>query len=182
MIEPKTKEIDGCTYTYNPLLLKPARLLFNKLLNRFGPAIASAVEGLESADFDTDSEVLEAIGTASQSAGNLMRELVKGLDEKFHAELCDKLAAQTQVDEAGNGNLVPLTQVRELLFAQNLTTEFKVVLFCLEVQYQDFLAPLRSLAEGALAARAAAGSRSASLKGSIGQSTGSPFQSDTATA
>ncbi len=173
MLQIEEREIDGKRYQYQPLMLKEARKLFDKLVKHFGPAIAAAVEGLEGADLGEGSDDLsKAVGNIADSAGGFIREVVNGLDEKTHAEICDTLARQTRVDFDGDGKLVPLWDIREMLFGKNLVTEFKVVAFCLEVQYADFLGPLRRAASMAVALRAKAVSNSGSQKPSIGQSTG----------
>lgn len=182
MLEVEENEIDGLTYQYSPLMLKPARALFDKLIQRFGPAIANAVEGLQGADLTDDMEVDEALGNVAGSAAGLLRGVVDGLDPKFHAELCDTFAKQTLVDVEGDGNMLPLVGVRELLFGRKLLTEAKVVMWCLKVQYADFLEPMQTLATTAIALRATAGSRSTSRPGSIGSPIESPQATDTATA
>lgn len=182
MLEAQENEIDGLTYQYTPLMLKPARALFDKLVQRFGPAIANAVEGLQGADLSDGMEIDEALGNVAGSAAGLLRGAVDGLDPKFHAELCDTLAKQTLVDVEGDGNMLPLTKVRDLLFGRKLLTEAKVVMWCLKVQYEDFLEPMQTLATTAIALRATAGSRSSSPKESTGLPIESPQAKDTATA
>lgn len=177
MLDAEENDIDGLTYQYTPLMLKPARQLFDKLIQRFGPAVANAVEGLQGADLDDEMEIEHALGNVAGSAAGLLRGVVDGLDPKFHAELCDTLAKQTLVDIEGDGNLVPLQTVRELLFGRKLLTEAKVVMWCLKVQYDDFLEPMQTLATTAIALRAK-GSRSSSPQAS----TGSPIESPPATA
>lgn len=185
MLEPETTEIDGRTYEYTPLMLKPARNLFDKLLQRFGPAVASAVEELNEADIQKGMSGEEAIGSATKSLGGLMRGLVAGLDPKFHEELATTLAKQTRVEwgnDDGEQKMMALTDVRELLFGRRIMTEFEVIIWCLRVQYADFLEPLQSLVSTALTLRAKAVSHSDSPKGSTGIFTGSPSARDTPTA
>lgn len=186
MLDVEEKEIDGRTYRYQPLMLKPSRTLFDKLVQRFGPALANALDGLQSADIGEEMEVMQALGSLSGSAAGLLRGVVQGLDSKTHAEICDTLAKQTTVEwsneETGQTKYLPLADVRELLFGRNLLTEFRVVAFCLQVQYEDFLAPVQSLATTAMALRAKAGSRSGSPKASTGLPIESPQANDTPTA
>ena len=185
MLEIESKEIDGRTYHYQPLTLKPARTLFDKLLQRFGPAVADAVEGLKDAELNEDSDITEALGSIAGSAAGLLRGAVQGLDAKTHAELCDTVAKQTKVDmeneETGETQQMGLMAVRELIFGKSILTEFRVILFALQVQYEDFLAPMQNLAQTAMALRAKASS-SNSQRGLTGSSTGSQPVSDTATA
>jgi hypothetical protein len=183
MLETHEKEIDGRTYVYQPLMLKPARALFDRLVQRFGPAIATAVEKLQDAELTEEMELGEALGHVAGSAGGLIRGIVTGLDAKTHAEISDQIAKQIRVKaEDDSTKLVPLNDLRELLFGRNLLTEFKVIAFALEVQYWDFLEPLRNLSNTALAFRAKAGLHSRSRMGSTGISTESPQANDTPTA
>lgn len=175
MLDIEEKEIDGRVYRYQPLMLKPARKLFDKLVQRFGPAVANGLDGLGEAQIDDGSEVTEALGNLAKSAAGVMRGVVEGLDEITHAHICDTLAKQTTVEwtneDSGQSAFMQLTEVRELLFGKNLLTEMKVVAFCLGVQYEDFLAPVQSLAVNAMALRAKASSQSTYQKVSIGTPT-----------
>lgn len=179
MLETHEKEIDGRRYVYQPLMLKPARALFDKLLQRFGPALATGVEKLQDAHLTEDMELGEALGNIAGSAGGLIKGIVIGLDAKTHAEISDIIAKQMMVQaEDDNTKMQSLTDIRELIFGRNLLTEFKVIAFALEVQYWDFLEPLRNLSNIALAFRAKAALRSKSPKGSIGGSIGSQQVND----
>ncbi len=44
MLDPEHKEIDGTEFCYQPMMLKQSRKQFDQLSQRFGPAIASAIE------------------------------------------------------------------------------------------------------------------------------------------
>lgn len=182
MLEAQEREIDGLKYTYQPLMLKPARALFDKLVQRFGPAISMAIERLTDAEVTEDMPLEEALGHVASSAGGLIKGVVNGLDSKTHNEIADIVAKQTTVDMENNGNMMPLTDARELLFGCNLLTEFKVIAFALEVQFADFLEPMRNLSQVALAFRAKAGLRSDSRKESTGTYTESRQAQDTPTA
>ena len=177
MLDIEEKEIDGRVYRYQPLMLKPARKLFDKLVQRFGPAIANGLDGLHDAQIDDGVELTEALGHVAKSAAGVLRGVVEGLDENTHAHICDTLAKQTTVewgDDNGQTKHMPLTEVRELLFGKNLLTEMRVVMFCLGVQYEDFLAPVQSLAINAMSLRAKASSQSIYRKVSTGTPTESP--------
>lgn len=179
MLEPQEKLIDGHKYSYQPLMLKPARALFDKIVQRFGPAISQAVERLQDANLTEDMPLEQALGHVAGSASGLIDGIVKGLDPKTHEEIADTVAKQMTVDTEGEGNMLPLMQVRDLLFGSNLLTEFKVIRFALEVQYHDFLSPLQNLAQYALAFRAKAESRLDLRKGSTGISNESQRAGDT---
>jgi hypothetical protein len=190
MLDKEEKEIDGNVYRYEPLKLKAARALFDKLVQRFGPAIANAVEGLKEAEeLDENMEVTEALGMLSGSFAGMLRGIVDGLDERTHASLADTLCTQLEVEvplnpdePEGERAFMPLKSMREQLFARKLLTESRVLVFCLRVQFEDFLEPMQRLVATSVSLRATAASRSSSRKGSTGLRTESPSAADTATA
>jgi len=174
--------IDGTDFLYRPLDLKEARALFDKLAQRFGPAIASAVEGLGSAKLDVNMEFTAALGGITDSAGGLVRGVVSGLDPEFHAWLADHLAARTEFRLADSGNMVPLKTIHRMeLFRGKLLTEMKLIGWCLSVEYSDFLEPVRGLAQYAISLRATASSHFNSHQESTGSSSESPQASASAT-
>ncbi len=171
MLDAQETEIDGTVFRYQPMMLKKSRGMFAQLSQRFGPAIASAVEGLGDADLSPDMEITQALGTITQSAGGLLRGVVGALDPAYHEKLANELAAQTQYQKEAGG-FVPLdNSTREVMFGANLLTEYKLIVWCLGIQYSDFLAPLRGLGQQALALRGMAGSVSKSPEGLTGLST-----------
>lgn len=190
MLEKEETEIDGNLYRYEPLKLKPARALFDKLVQRFGPAIANAIEGLKDADeLDDGLEVTEALGMLSGSFAGMIRGVVDGLDEKTHSKLADDLCLQLEVEVPldpnepdGERAYMPLKAMREQLFAKRLLTESKVLVFCLRVQFEDFLEPMQRLVTTSVSLRATAASRSSSPKASTGLHTESPRATATPTA
>lgn len=177
LLPPEEKTIDGIDFMYQPLMLKQSRAMFDKLAQRFGPAVASAIEGLSEAQIDGDMELAQALGGVTQSAGGLIRGVVGALDPSYHAALADELAKQTQYRNE-SGNWVPLgDDVRQMMFGCRLLTETKLIAWCLGVQYSDFLAPLRRLAMQAVSLRGMA----ISALDSRQVSTGSPTESPPAT-
>jgi hypothetical protein len=186
MLEQEEKEIDGRRYIYQPLMLKPARSLFDKLVQKFGPALADGVAGLEAANLSEEQEFVESLGSIAGSAAGLLRGAVEGLDAKTHEYVADVIAAQMKVEltnDDGDTQVMELKKVRDLIFGKNLLTEFYVIAFALEVQYSDFLEPMQRAATMAIALRAkGAESRSTYPKGSSGRSTESPQASASATA
>ncbi len=182
MLEPEEKEIDGIVFKYQPMMLKPSRAMFDGLAQRFGPAIASAVEGLSEADINSDMEFSAMLGNVSKSAGGLLRGVVAGLDPAYHAKLADELAKQTEYKIEG-GNFVALgPDIREMMFGAKLLTETKLIAWCLGVQYADFLEPLRNLGMSAMSLRGMAVSASPSPRESTGSSIESPPAPSIATA
>ena len=180
MLEVKEKTIDGHDFKYHPLMATPARELLDKLIRMFGPSIAAAVEGLDSAEIDVNMNVTSILGSAMGSVGGSVRELSEALQPAFHHKLVEDLGSHTQWRNE-EGNYVPLKkELREVLFATNLLTEFKWLAFCLEVQFSDFFGLFQTLAGQAVALRAMASeSKSGSRRGSTGISSESPPMSDT---
>ncbi len=182
MLEPEEKEIDGIGFKYQPLMLKQSRAMFDGLAQRFGPAIASAVEGLSEADINSDMEFSAMLGNVSKSAGGLLRGVVAGLDPTYHEKIANELAKQTEYKNEG-GSYVPLEPaVREVMFGAKLLTETKLIAWCLSVQYSDFLEPLRTLGMSAMSLRGMAVSALGSPPGSTGSSIESPPVPSTPTA
>lgn len=161
MLEAQEREIDGSVYWYQPLMATPARELLDQLIRKFGPAFAAAVEGLENADLNLDQDTVnvgEILGTVTESIGGSIREAVRGLEAPFHHKLVEQLGKQSQIKNTETQNqFVPLSKdIREVHFATNLLSEFKWIAFCLEVQYSDFFALLRTTAARAVAFKAQA--------------------------
>jgi len=175
MLETKERTIDGYDFKYYPLMATPARELLDKLIRMFGPSIAAAVEGLEGADVGVDMKVTDILGSAMGSIGGSLREIAGAVQPAFHHKLVEDLGKQTEWRNE-EGNFVPLKKdMREVLFATNLLTEFKWIAFCLEVQFSDFFGLFQTLAGQAVALRAMANeSRSKSQRGSTGISNESP--------
>lgn len=179
MLDPQEKEIDGTVFQYHPLTLKASRALFDKLAQRFGPAIASAIEGLNSAQIEAGMEFTETLGGLAAPAGGLLRGLASGLDPAFHAEVADTLARKT-LYQTDDGKFAQLEPVREALLG--VMMEAKLIGWCLSVQYADFLAPLRDLSMQAVSLRGMAVSALESRRGSTGSPIASPSPTNTATA
>ncbi|MDP6424346.1 MAG: hypothetical protein QGG14_06355 [Planctomycetota bacterium] len=190
MLEKEESEIDGNVYRYQPLKLKPARALFDRVVQSFGPAIANALEGLKDAEeLDEDMDVTVALGALSGSFAGMLRGVVDGLDERTHAKLADDFAKQLEVEVPldpnepdGERAFMPLESMREQLFGRRLLTEGKVIVFCLRAQFEDFLEPVQRIAMQATALRAKVVSSSSSRKESTGSRTVSPQAVGTPTA
>ena len=174
MIESVETTIDDVEYRFMPLMADPARKNLDELLKRFGPAIASVIEGLNGTnkieDFDMDkTEDAELIKVFSRSLGGGIREFTQALSSHFHKELVDVFL--TQVDVKEDGSWVKLTSSkRQMLFGTKLATETRLLVFCLGAQYSDFFGPLRTAIMSAALKMTVRQSNSNSLKTSIGQS------------
>lgn len=177
-LEQVEKEIDGITFRYQPLLATPARKLLDDLVQRFGPAVASFVEGLDKADgLNLDTEVNEAalLGGVTRPFGMSLREVFKSMDPKFHADLAEQLGKQSVMVREDGTEPVMNRPIRDVEFATNLFREFKWIAFCLSVQFTDFLEPLQQISLRTVALRAMANtSQSNSTSQSTGTSIGSP--------
>ncbi len=159
MIESTTREIDGVTFKFTPMMATKARELLDQLLQRFGTPFGKALEALDQADkltLDADTaNPVAMVGQMAAPVGVALAELTGKLDPKFHADLVKTLARQTMVVGDG-GEEVPLTTDIEIRFATKLMTEAKWIWFCLECQYADFLGLFQSTALQAVAAKAMA--------------------------
>ena len=183
MLEPEETTIDEHEFRYHPLTLKPARKLFDELSQRFGPAIASAIEGLGKANSDQDMEFSEMLGGVTDSAGGLIRGVVAGLDPTFHAKLADTLANTTLYKGPDMDDFAKLTgDRREFFVATSMLTETELIGWCVSVQYADLLAPLRDLSLQAVSLRSVTASALHSRKEQTGLHTASPQAINTATA
>ena len=172
MLETQDRTIDGVTFRYQPMMAKPARELFDKLLQAYGPALAAAVEALEKAeDLDLESDVAEMLGAVIGSVGGSIREITFATSPVFHREIAEALHKQSMIKN-DDGNFVPLAgSTAEMLFGTKLLTEAKFIGYCLEVQFSDFFELFKTGAMRALAMKAAANqSRFGSPKISTGTS------------
>jgi hypothetical protein len=171
-LEPTQKEIDGILFEYRPLLATPARGLLNKLIGKFGPALAGAIEELKKAgDFDMDADVSELPMLFGDALGALVREISLGADANFHNGVVDLLRKQSSAQNT-DGNMQPLgtgtgvNMYAEQLFAVHQLRELKWIAFCLEVQFSDFLGGLREAGSALMATKATkAAQKSDSPKG-----------------
>ena len=122
MIESTTREIDGVTFKFTPMMATKARELLDQLLQRFGTPFGKALEALDQADkltLDADTaNPVAMVGQMAAPVGVALAELTGKLDPKFHADLVKTLARQTMWGVAGAGE-VPLTPAIDIGFASN---------------------------------------------------------------
>lgn len=87
-----------------------------------------------------------------------MRSFSEALSENFHKELVNTLAKNTlfkkDSDDAEDKFIQLAKDEIEVLFGTRLTTEFKWIWFCLEVQYADFFEPLKKTVQRAIVSKA----------------------------
>jgi hypothetical protein len=188
MIETHEKEIDGVRYRFKPLMAKAARDQLDQLIQKFGPAFASAIKGLQNAgtyDADKEANILEMLPAVAGSIGGAIESFCGALTPAYHANLVRTFFHQVSMEDTVNGQEAwPLLSPDrcEIHFATRLLSETKVLCWCLEVQYADFFGLFRQgLMLAALSRAAKSPSLSDSPKDSIGTSTESPLADNTAT-
>jgi hypothetical protein len=151
VIETKTKTIDDVEYTFRPLMAKSARNMLIQLTNKIGPSVGEGIEGLKSVgDIDglnLESNITEALPSLAGGIGGIVKGLTTTLQPAFYENLIETFLSKVQMkitDENGQDRQVILkSDIRETLFATSLSTELKVLIWCLEVQYGDFTLLLR---------------------------------------
>ena len=117
MLSPKDKVINGRTYSVTPLSAVKGRSLLVKL----GPTLAAGMAALASKDVTAATKIFET------------------LDENLLTYVCDTLAPSTQVTVDGRTDPLNKTGLQDQLFQANYLEMFQWILFCLEVNYSDFL-------------------------------------------
>jgi len=161
MLEIKQTEIDGVGVAYSPLMATPARNLLDKILNEFGPVLADAIERLEGsevakviADFKASQggdvkalpkteAIVNALPLLAKPLGRLLRGFATSMKPSLHNELVNTLFKRVQLQTESMEGLTTLNKSElELLFGTNLLLETKILFWCLEVQYADFLSLL----------------------------------------
>jgi hypothetical protein len=156
MIEEIKKEIDGVEYMYVPMAANAARALYAKLLKNFGPAVAQGLQDMERVkNIDMDSSVGAIIANMFGPIGKALETFTRELDPKFYEYLVDTLLRR--VSCTVDGEMFTLeSKVRDLYFARKFLTECKVLMFCLEAQYDDFFGLLKITTRTGITARAKA--------------------------
>lgn len=152
MIEPVRREIDGDTYEFSPLMAKAARRELDKLINKFGPAVASGIQGLQAMNVDAevnlDAEGTEALIGAlpavANSVGSIVGRFSQSITPEYHEALITTFFEQVRVQNGENWPKLDKSYC-DLHFATRLLTETKVLAFCLEVQYADFFGLLGTI-------------------------------------
>ena len=182
-LDAKEKEIDGVVFRYQPMRATPARELLDELIQRFGPSVGAAIKGIQAPEgMSMDDDIGGFISGIGSAIGSGVSGFSSAMDPKFHTKLVNQLGATTLIDTDCSGNFVPFTpEVRDMLFGTKLATEWKWILYCLEVQYGDFLDSLRKVATDLTGTILSLMTESGltSQKDSTGQSTESPLPSDT---
>jgi hypothetical protein len=141
MIEAKTKQISGSTYTVTQMAARRALRMQAKLMKLLGPSAGVILSQADKSAKEADQCLPQAITL-----------LVSQLDEKTFDLLVMELLEGVRKD---NIELTP--QVVDLEFAGNLNELFLLLQFVLEVNYSDFfqaggilstlLSPSKTIAE-----------------------------------
>lgn len=145
MIETKTKEIDGKTWT---VLLFPAGKglgLLRRLMATLGPVLGAAADGAKGSGLDFDTDDLDL--------GSLFGVLAERLDDaKVETLIIDLLEMTSFVDpESGDAKSLSVKAHFDMVFAGEYLTMMKVVAYVAEVNFKLPFSSLRSLAVGPLA-------------------------------
>ncbi len=123
MIQSKEKTIDGAVYAVTQFPARRALALQTRLLKLLGPALATALGGIQ--DGRIDASVLSAS----------LKQLADTLDESTAVDLALQMLASTRRDgrEITEG-------VFDMEFAGQMDTLYKVLGFVLEVNFGGFFA------------------------------------------
>jgi hypothetical protein len=138
MLEAKEREIDGIVFRYQPMTATPARKLFDELVQRFGPALGAALGGIDDLPAPENGATEVQLGAITGALGIGISDFSKALEPEFHAKLVERLGEKTEFQN--DQGFVKFDEAnREVMFGTKLATELKWILFCLEVQFSDFL-------------------------------------------
>lgn len=138
LLDPKTKQIAGYTFTVTPLPGWQGLELLQQLGKLIGPAIAKLGQSAAQANTGNDAAALAGVSGAIEGALTALKpgELVM---------LGKQLLANTlvQTPAMGPGDAVPVLKVFDSEFAGQIFTVLKLMTFAIEVNYADFFAALR---------------------------------------
>jgi hypothetical protein len=148
-IRSETKEIRGTTFTVTQLTATRSLKLLNKIGKVLGPSLAHlgrAIEGggdLRSSDVD--------FGEIGAAAAALFEKLS---DDALFDTITRELLAGVTVQ--GKDGVVPLfsgpsTATFDAVFADHPSDAYRLMLFALEVNYQDFFGAIAGLKDRAVA-------------------------------
>ena len=128
MREPQKKTIDGVTYEVTPLGFKKGRRAFTRVAKILGPVLGAA-------------ESLDSLGGRNVSA--MLERLLTEVGDDDLDWFADVFGATTRFSRDGDKWPYLNESNREALFGGNLLAFFQWLVFCLEVNFSDFLGLLR---------------------------------------
>jgi hypothetical protein len=139
-IVPVVIRISDRDYQYTPLLLTPARLLWDTVVKKYGGCIAALLEGVRKPEnLSAESEVADFMTEGISMLGSGIREFVYNHDNATHTMLWNTLRPHIEMRN-DIGNFIPLSnELAEDIFATNVSGELCLLIECLKVQYKDFL-------------------------------------------
>lgn len=134
MREPQRKTIDGVTFEVTPLGFRKGRQAFTRLAKALGPALGAAESVTELAQGQGVNKVLERL------VGEVSDDDLDWFSETF--------AETTRFSRDGERWPTMRSAEQDALFGGNLTLFFRWLMFCMEVNFSDFLGLLRSAKSG----------------------------------
>ncbi len=139
MREVKSKEINGVTFEVTQLGFKSGRAVFMRVSKLIGPSLAALAHGAPSLKTVTSEALLTALSKALMTVNDDDLEYLAsqfGETTRFHK---------------GDPSKSPFLKAdnREELFSGNLVLFFQWLMFCLEVNFSDFLAAWAGLSASA---------------------------------
>ncbi len=179
MLKQRKRTISGVTYQVTQLGWEQARSVFVRLTKMLGPALADGIESLDTAVSGKSGELsLEKVSVKSISA--LLSQLVEKLSEDDFKYLTDVFAESTAIVKA-DGKVPQLKDEIFSHFAGDFARLLKWLVFCVEVNFFDFLSEQGGIA-GLLSQIMAKAQQRKSPTTSTGPFTESPQAQNTAMA
>jgi hypothetical protein len=151
-IRSETKEIRGTTFIVTQLTATRSLKLLNKVGKVLGPSLAHLGRAVEGGDLRSANVDFGEIGSA---AGALFERLSD--DALFDAITRELLSGVTVQGKDGMTPLFPgaSTATFDAVFADHPSDAYRLMLFALEVNYQDFFGAIAALKDRAVALMAA---------------------------
>lgn len=147
MLKSKTFIIDKYTFEYTPLKLTQARELYVDLMHYYGGIFEVFGNKFElpkniNLDTDIDTDVESFAGPVLKAIGSIIKEFTLSIDAQWLSEtINEKILPNIKI--AVNGVVVEQENLKswyEEEFATKCSTELRMFLECLKIQYSDFLA------------------------------------------
>jgi hypothetical protein len=133
MLEARTREIDGLEFTVSMLPPKKARATLLRLSRLVGPALAELAQGKAESILDLDtSHVLAAVS-----------RFFAGMAEEDLEHFVSTFQSVTLVPIPDMPEAKPIPPGDALFAGRGTLIVFKWLIFCLEVNYSDFLDELK---------------------------------------
>lgn len=144
MLEARSKEINGSTYTVTQLPFTKARSILVLLTKRLGPGLSRVMAGAVGAAASKGEKSLLDGATLEDIAGGLS-QIVADLDEQALVTLSDAFGPTTTVRLADGRTPFLVPETLNAHFTGRVLDYFMWLAFCIEVNYSDFFAALGPL-------------------------------------